>query len=188
MLLILFQEAQPETQKGLNMANPFYVPAKVRDELIEKLSETSINCLFCGELLKRPRDRNVDFINYDAENTFSVSNSVMCCADCMSARRRRPIGVFVDERFSELTVALAYISSLRTKTLADIFKVPDGKKKPAPVRAVPNTPLPVEWEDDDPAPVALTEDDVPRLSPDDPRLDPASAMFDEELYSRWVDD
>lgn len=166
------------------MANPFYVPAKIRVDLVEKLLEKSSTCLFCGEILKRPRDRHVDFINYDAENTFSVENSILCCADCVSARRRRPVGVFIDERFSELTVALAYISSLRTQTLLSVFKPASA----APLRAA--TALVDDWGDEpavSPVPNVLTDAQVAALPQDDPRLDVGSVMFDEQLYGRWLD-
>lgn len=169
------------------MANPFYVPAKIRADLVEKLVEKSSTCLFCGEILKRPRDRHVDFINYDAENTFSVENSILCCADCVSARRRRPVGVFIDERFSELTVALAYISSLRTQTLLSVFK---PALKSAPVHTKADLDVLVDdWGDEpavSPAPNVLTDAQVALIPRSDPRLDETSTAFDEALYERWV--
>lgn len=170
------------------MANPFYVPAKIRADLVEKLVEKSSTCLFCGEILKRPRDRHVDFINYDVENTFSIENSILCCADCVSARRRRPVGVFIDERFSELTVALAYISSLRTQTLLSVFK---PARKSATVHADADVAALVDdWGDApavSPVPNVLTDAQVAALPQDDPRLDVGSVMFDEQLYGRWLD-
>jgi len=174
-------------EEKYDMANPFYVPAKIREELVEKLSEHSITCTFCGEILKRARDRNVDFINYEVENVFILSNSVICCVDCLGARRRRPIGVFMDERFTELTVALAWVSTMRTKALLERFSGAATPKAVRPaVRETPNPPavdlgsLVDNWDSDD-APV-----DVSSLHHADPRLDMDHAEFDEDLYNQWI--
>jgi hypothetical protein len=179
------------------MANNFYVPAKTREELLEKITKFSINCLFCGEILKRPRDRNVDFVDYDAENMFTESNAVLCCADCMGARRRRPIGVFVDERFSELTLALAYITSLRSGRLAEIFGAQEeavrqkpnlqSAKKTAERKPTLEDLVATGWGDDEDDEKPAVGVDVSRIPPDDPRLNLESVMFDQDIYHAWCE-
>ena len=149
------------------------------------ISEKGNTCFLCGQA-------NLHYSGVIPENVDPIfPNTVeILCKACSARRRKRPVQVYAAQRFSEVAAEFAKLAVILGKSSLDFRESPPdsgSKKKPAPVRAVPNTPLPVEWGADDPAPAALTEDDVLRLSPDDPRLDPASAMFDEELYSRWVD-
>jgi hypothetical protein len=112
------------------MTAPFYIPAHVRDELLEKITENTVNCFFCGVVLKRKGEQHVDLINYDVsdeESAFDFSNALLCCKECKSNRRRRPVSVYVDEKYAEVSVELAWLSTLRSQLVSEALK---GVAKP----------------------------------------------------------
>ena len=112
------------------MTAPFYIPADVRDEILEKITEISVNCFFCGVVLKRKGEQHVDLIKYDVsdgENVFDSSNAILCCKECKSGRRRRPVSVYIDEKYAEVSVELAWLSTLRSQLVSEALK---GVTKP----------------------------------------------------------
>jgi hypothetical protein len=163
------------------------------------ISEKGNTCFLCGQA-------NLHYSGVIPENVDPIfPNTVeILCKACSARRRKRPVQVYAAQRFSEVAAEFAKLAVILGKSPLNFTESsPDSgvKNKPAPVRAVPNAPTKEEFaamwesdEDDEPAPVTRTaakelvsDDDVLRLSPDDPRLDPASAMFDEALYNRWLD-
>lgn len=107
------------------MTAPFYIPADVRDEILEKITEISVNCFFCGVVLKRKGEQHVDLIKYDVsdeENVFDSSNAILCCKECKSGRRRRSVSVYVDEKYAEVSVELAWLSTLRSQLVSEALK------------------------------------------------------------------
>lgn len=118
------------------MTAPFYIPAHVRDKLLEKITENSVNCFFCGVVLKRKGEQHVDLINYDVsdeKSAFDFSNAILCCKECKSNRRRRSVSVYVDEKYAEVSVELAWLSTLRSQLVSEALKGLAKTQKSAPI-------------------------------------------------------
>lgn len=151
-------------------------------------SEQGSTCYLCGAM-------NLHHSGAVLENVRLAfpEQVVAVCKECSARRRKRPISMYVTQRFTDLSVELAVITELRR-----------GLSQFAPVSASTNTmaaklaELADNWEDDDvPTPATrnaaielasarMTDEEVNALPQNDKRLDETTELFDVELYNRWI--
>lgn len=162
------------------------------------LSEKGTTCYLCGEA-------SLHYSGAILENVDPISPNevVILCRDCSARRRKAPISAYIAKRFSKVATEYANLAVLLGE-FKGVSVAPNSANKS--VSARPNTTpklddaaekarldaLVGDWdEDEEPTRIAakeLVSDDVLiKIAPDDPRLDPESAMFDAELYDRYLD-
>ena len=146
-------------------------------EIKTLLSEKGTTCWLCGQA-------NLHYSGVIPENVDpSFPDRVeILCRDCSARRRKRPLQVYALQRFSEVAAEYLRLATILGEYVPNFDKSPSNSRKPSLVRDLPNVDRSAP-----PVPPRLDDADVARLLPDDPRLDPASAMFDDALYDRWLD-